>query len=124
MEEALWPGGPTQTELDSIKAGLASKNLPTDLFEVSAGNVTVVARLVTKVEYMNLSNQVFKEVQGKRIPPQQADDMFNIAMLNAAVVWKQPELSFNDQTACGVIPTLIDKVMKLNGFDDVAPRRL
>ena len=126
MEETLWPGGPTRTEVDKIKADLQAKGYPTDLFEVTAGPVRCITRVIPRIEFNEIGKTTFNEAAQKKMGEAEANDAFNVALLKSALVWTPEGFSIDDPktTAAGVIPTLIEKVMACSGFDEQPPRRI
>jgi hypothetical protein len=126
MEETLWPGGPTQTEVDKIKADLTEKGYPADLFEVTAGPVRCITRVIPRIEFNEIGKATFNAATQKKLGETEANDAFNIALLQAALVWTPEGFTVEDPkaTPAGVIPTLIEKVMACSGFDEQPPRRI
>jgi hypothetical protein len=126
IDDLLWAGGPSKAAMDKIKEDLKTKGYPAELYVVPAGTVSVICRIIPRVEYNDMGKKQFQDAVTKKLTPQQADELFNIALINAATVWKPEGFNFEDEnlTACGVVPTLIEKIMELNGFDATPPRRI
>jgi hypothetical protein len=125
-EQPMWENGPIKSVLDVIKAELAAKGYPSDLYVLSAGATKVVSRIIPRVEYNEIGKKQFAEAVAKKLSPTAADELFNNTLVGAAVVWAPEDFSFTDDkmTACGIVPTLIDKIMELNGFDSTPPIRI
>jgi len=126
VDDLLWADGPSKAAMDTIKEELKTKGFPAELYVVPAGQISVVCRIIPRIEYNEIGKAKYQEAVTKKLAPQAADDLFNLALINASIIWKPEGFSFDDekQTACGVVPTLVEKIMELNGFDATPPRRI